>query len=54
MFSESQEGLQLLLKRMNVYCNKWGITVNTNKTVVIVLKTVHIFKRQRFIMIIID
>ena len=39
VFSKSQEGLQLLLNRMNTYyCNKWGITVNTDKTVVMVFK----------------
>ena len=38
VFSESQEGLQSLLNRINVYCNKWGITVNTDKTVVMVFK----------------
>ena len=38
VFSESQEGLQLLLDIMVIYCNKWGITVNTDKTVVMVFK----------------
>ena len=38
VFSESQEGLQLLLDRMLIYCNKWGITVNTDKIVVMVFK----------------
>ena len=46
VFSESQEGLQLLLDRMLKYCNKWGITVNTDKTVVMVFKQGTRFQRQ--------
>ena len=37
-YFKSQEDLQLLLDRMHIYCNKWGITVNTDKMVVMAFK----------------
>ena len=38
LFSYSIEGLQKLLDNMKTYCDKWGITVNTDKTVAMVFK----------------
>ena len=38
IFSRSKTGLQILLNKMCSYCNEWGITVNTDKTVVMVFK----------------
>ena len=38
LFSETPEGLQLLLDKLNTYCAKWGITVNVDKTVTMVFK----------------
>ena len=32
LFSFSQEGLQLLLNRLQIFCNKWQLTINTVKT----------------------
>lgn len=31
-------GLQSLLDKLYIYCRNWGITVNTNKTVVMLCK----------------
>jgi hypothetical protein len=39
LFSYTEEGLQLLLNKLAIYCYKWGVTVNTDKTVVMVFKT---------------
>jgi hypothetical protein len=39
LFSYSKEGLQLLLNQLYDYCMKWGITVNIEKTVVMVFKS---------------
>jgi len=38
IFSYTQDGLQRLLNRLKEYCNSWGITVNIDKTVVMVFK----------------
>ena len=38
LFSYSSGGLQILLNKLHEYCNEWNITVNTNKTVVMVCK----------------
>ena len=38
LFSYTKEGLQTLLDRLNLYCKTWGITVNIDKTVVMVCK----------------
>ena len=34
--SDTIEGLQLLMKRFKSFCNKWRLTVNVNKTKVII------------------
>ena len=39
LFSYSKEGLQALLNQLCNYCNKWGILVNTDKTVAMTFKT---------------
>lgn len=39
LFSYSEGGLQSLLDKLLDYCNKWGIEVNVNKTVIMVFKT---------------
>lgn len=38
IFSYTKEGLQVLLNKLQDYCSKWGIVVNTDKTVVMVFK----------------
>ena len=38
LFSETPEGLQLLLDKLCGYCCKWGITVNADKTVTMTFK----------------
>ena len=38
LFSYSKDGLQHLLDNLYLYCNKWGVSVNTGKTVVMVCK----------------
>ena len=38
LFSYTREGLQILLDRLKNYCDKWGLTVNISKTVVMVCK----------------
>ena len=38
LFSYSKEGLQCLLNKLHSYCNKWGVFVNIDKTVVMVCK----------------
>lgn len=38
LFSYSVNGLQSLLDKLYIYCRNWGITVNTNKTVVMLCK----------------
>ena len=37
-FSESVEGLQLSLNNLESYCNKWALTVNIDKTKIVVFK----------------
>lgn len=39
IFSYSKEGLQILLNNLHDYCTKWGISVNIDKTVVMVFKS---------------
>ena len=39
LFSYFKEGLQSLLNQLCNYCNKWGIIVNTEKTVAMTFKT---------------
>lgn len=36
LFSYTEQGLQLLLNKLHVYCNTWGITVNIDKSFVMV------------------
>lgn len=38
LFSYSKDGLQHLLNQLHVYCDKWNITVNIDKTVVMTFK----------------
>ena len=38
LFSSSQEGLQILLNKLPVYCNTWGIHMNVDKTVAMTFK----------------
>ena len=37
IFSESKEGMQSALNIFQSYCDKWKLTVNINKTKVLVL-----------------
>lgn len=50
LFSYYVNGLQSLLDKLYIYCRYWGITVNTNKTVVIICKK---GKRMKILMYII-
>ncbi len=38
LFSYTKEGLQILLDKLYSYCNAWGVSVNTDKTVVMICK----------------
>jgi len=38
LFSYTKEGLQCLLNKLYTYCSTWGVSVNTNKTVVMICK----------------
>ena len=38
LISYTLEGLQSLLNQLHSYCDKWGISVNVDKTVVMVFK----------------
>mgnify|MGYP000444020768 CR=1 FL=1 len=38
LFSYTKPGLQILLHKLHTYCNEWGITVNTDKTVCMVFR----------------
>jgi hypothetical protein len=38
LFSYTKEGLQLLLDKLHNYCTMWGITVNTDKSFVMICK----------------
>ena len=38
LFSYTREGLQILLDRLKNYCDKWGLTVTTSKTAIMVCK----------------
>ena len=38
LFSCSKEGLQILLNKLYNYCSEWGISVNTDKTIIMVFK----------------
>ena len=39
IFSYTEQGLQVLVRRLENYCKTWGITVNTDKTVLMVFKS---------------
>lgn len=50
IFSESIEGLQERINSMNEYCRKWGITVNVDKTKIVVFKKGgRLSKREKWI-----
>ena len=36
IFSYTKEGLQILLNKLYEYCSKWGIVINTDKTVIMI------------------
>ena len=38
LFSTTREGLQAGLNSLKIYCLKWGLTVNTEKTKVVVFR----------------
>ena len=38
IFSQTAQGLQLGIDNLRYYCNKWGLTVNTNKTKIVVFR----------------
>ena len=38
IFSETIEGLQIGINSVSDYCKKWGITVNVEKTKIVVFK----------------
>ena len=37
-FGKTPETLQYLLNKLSIYCEKWNIEVNTNKTKVVVFR----------------
>ena len=38
LFSYTVEGLQILLNKLSMYCKKWNVTVNVDKTVAVAFK----------------
>ena len=38
LFSYTVEGLQILLNKLSMYCEKWNVTVNVDKTVAVAFK----------------
>ena len=38
LFSYTVEGLQILLGKLSMYCEKWNVTVNVDKTVAVAFK----------------
>ena len=49
MLSTSEVGLKNCLKKLNSYCEKWNLTVNTSKTQVMIFnKTGHLFNNYKF------
>ena len=38
IFSETREGLQKAIDDLDKYCSKWGITININKTKIVVFR----------------
>ena len=45
LFSNTVIGLQRLIDKLHLYCNKWGLTVNTDKTKVMVFRKGGILKK---------
>ena len=39
LFAESPDDMQILLDGLKAYCDKWNISVNTEKTKVVVFKS---------------
>ena len=35
---ETVMGLQLILNKLKIYCNEWGLTVNTDKTKTVIFR----------------
>ena len=48
LFSETPEGLQLLLDKLYTYCSNWGIAVNVDKTVAMIFKQGNVKETQNF------
>ena len=48
ILSESQNGLQSALNKLEDYCHKWQLTVNKNKTKVMIFHTGNTFQSQFF------
>ena len=38
LLSETPEGLQNSINKLNYYCNKWQLTINTQKTKIMVIQ----------------
>ena len=50
LLSESAEGLQNSLNKLNMYCNKWKLTLNTDKTKVVIFnRGGHIIRKFKFL-----
>ena len=50
LLSESQSGLQMCLNKLNSYCQKWKLTVNTEKTKIMIFnKGGRIIKKSNFL-----
>jgi hypothetical protein len=49
ILSESQSGLQSALNKLENYCHKWQLTVNKNKTKVMIFHTGNTFQSQFFL-----
>ncbi len=45
ILSDTYDGLQLLMKRLELYCNKWRLTVNVDKTKVVIFNS-DLFKKD--------
>lgn len=49
LISESSTGLQMCLNKLEQYCDKWGLTVNLNKTKVMIFnKTGKVLNKYKF------
>ena len=47
IFSETPEGLQKSLDNFEIYCQKWNLTVNVDKTKIIVFAKVESWHKTR-------